>query len=377
MLLSSTINAQKCAVFDFSAAKGISVSEVDGISEMFMTYFRPSGYRMVERAQIDKVISEQRYQRSNLTETQMVQMGKIMNASRIVVGKVSRLGGQYQVDVRVVSVETGHDIATEGATFVGDYRTNVKNLAQRLASKISITSSGGTLRKRTSVEIVQGYLKIFPEELGVFDSYPMNVIMQINNQIKYGYNNWRIPTNEELSLIRANGYLSNSEYMTTDNKHGIVLLVSDGKDYETLQEDRQRAEQEELKHFVDLGLPSGTLWKDENEDGGFYTYEQAMAKFGSSLPTKEQFEELKSSCSWNWTGNGYKVVGPNGDSIVLPAAGCRFCGGSVGYVGSRVYYWSSTPVDSDNAWGLSVWGRMGLGVYLNDCCRGQSVRLVH
>lgn len=99
--------------------------------------------------------------------------------------------------------------------------------------------------------------------------------------------------------------------------------------------------------YVDLGLPSGTLWKDKNETGGFYTYDEAMSKFGNELPTKEQFEELKSSCKWTWTGNGYKVTGPSGESVALPAAGYRD-GSDVDDVGSYGGYWSSTPDGSGN-----------------------------
>ena len=46
------------------------------------------------------------------------------------------------------------------------------------------------------------------------------------------------------------------------------------------------------QQYVDLGLPSGTLWKAENEIAGHYTYEEAVVKFESKLPTKEQWEEL-------------------------------------------------------------------------------------
>lgn len=127
--------------------------------------------------------------------------------------------------------------------------------------------------------------------------------------------------------------------------------------------------------YVDLGLPSGTLWKDKNEEGGFYTYDQAIAKFGSNLPTKEQLEELKSSCRWTWTGSGYRVEGRNGQSVVLPAAGFRLFSGSVCGVGSHGSYWSSTPETWDDAWGLYF---NSSKVYVNDSdnCDGQSVRLV-
>lgn len=145
-----TMNAQKCAVLEFRGAQSVSVADVDGITEMFMTYFRPAGYTMVERAQIDKVISEQGFQRSNLTNTDAVRVGRILNVSKVVVGKVSRLGGQYQVDVRVVDVESGHDVASDGATFSGDYRTNVRNLATKLASKIAV-QAGSTVQSNQSV----------------------------------------------------------------------------------------------------------------------------------------------------------------------------------------------------------------------------------
>ena len=126
--------------------------------------------------------------------------------------------------------------------------------------------------------------------------------------------------------------------------------------------------------YVDLGLPSGTLWKAKNEEG-FYTYEQAVNRFGDKLPTKEQYAELNDKCRWTWTGSGYKVVGPNGNSIVLPAAGSRDCDGGVDYVGSGGYYWSSTPNGSVHAWRLNFnSGVVNIGS--NYRCRGSSVRLV-
>ena len=100
-----------------------------------------------------------------------------------------------------------------------------------------------------------------------------------------------------------------------------------------------------------LGLPSGTKWKNFNATG-FYTYDEAVSKFGNRLPTKEQWEEIKAECQWTWNGSGYKVTGPNGNSIVLPASGFRNGDGSVDDVGSYGFYWSSTPKDSDGAWYL-------------------------
>lgn len=129
--------------------------------------------------------------------------------------------------------------------------------------------------------------------------------------------------------------------------------------------------------YVDLGLPSGTLWKNANEGGddALYNYDEAVRKFGNKLPTKQQLEELKNKCTWTWTGNGYKVTGPNGESITLPAAGSRWLNEDVYGVGTGGSYWSSTPYGSDYAWLLEFLSSE-VGMYDGTRCYGRSVRLV-
>lgn len=85
---------------------------------------------------------------------------------------------------------------------------------------------------------------------------------------------------------------------------------------------------EPIPAYVDLGLPSGTMWKNVNEknpkdENGFYTYDEANREFGTSLPNYEQMKELKDMCIWTWKKNGYQIVGLNGNHIFLPAAGIR------------------------------------------------------
>lgn len=411
-LFAMSAMAQRAAVMEFKAGVGISQADVDGLSGIFTTYFRPAGYTMIERTQIDRIIDEQKLQRSSLTESQMVRVGQLLNLSKIVIGDVNVVMGQYNVDVRVINVESGTIAATEGATFAGSsYREGMKNLATKLASQIAIgagptvsaqsSSSSPTAKTRTKVESIYGYLYVFPNELGVFQSVPTNVIRQINSQGMHGYDEWRVPTNEELSLLRANGYLSSAQYMTKENASGMVLLVTTGKtvaEKEAIKAEQARqaeiARQKEAERqaelarqrearkqellsqgWVDLGLPSGTLWKNRDESGE-YVYDEAIKKFGSKLPTKAQIEELKNKCTSTWIGNGCKFTGPNGNSIVLSAAGIQYCNGNVFHVGTRGYYWSSTPYASDFAWGLYFWSGV-LDVDNFTRCNEFSVRLVY
>lgn len=127
--------------------------------------------------------------------------------------------------------------------------------------------------------------------------------------------------------------------------------------------------------YTDLGLPSRTIWKNFNATG-FYTYDEAVSQFGNRLPTKMQREELIAECQWSWNGGGYKVTGPNGNSIVLPASGWRNCDGSVSKAGSYGTYWSSTPEASGTVWDLNFGsGMVSVDDYFNRCI-GESVRLV-
>ena len=165
--------------------------------------------------------------------------------------------------------------------------------------------------------------------------------------------------------------------------------------------------------YVDLGLPSGTLWATCNvgasapEEFGDYfawgeiepkedylwtTYkwcngsDQTLTKYctddyfgtvdnltvlypeddaatvnwGSSwcMPTKEQFLELSSYCSKIWTTrngvNGYLYIGPSGNTLFLPATG-KFMGSSLQESGTRGYYWSRSLVEdiTYSAWCLN------------------------
>ena len=80
-------------------------------------------------------------------------------------------------------------------------------------------------------------------------------------------------------------------------------------------------------------------------------HDTARENWGSTwrMPTDAENEELCNKCTWTWTSQGghkgYKVTGPNGNSIFLPAAGWRD-GTGTSYVGEEGNYWSSTLFSS-------------------------------
>ena len=77
------------------------------------------------------------------------------------------------------------------------------------------------------------------------------------------------------------------------------------------------------------------------------------------LPTKEEFQELIDNCEWEWTRErgsywGYKITGPNGNSIFLPAGGMMRRSEMINRE-SGLYYWTGSckfddPEREPKAW---------------------------
>ncbi|MBR5240846.1 MAG: hypothetical protein IKW05_02795, partial [Muribaculaceae bacterium] len=101
------------------------------------------------------------------------------------------------------------------------------------------------------------------------------------------------------------------------------------------------------------------------------------------MPTKVEQDELMdtNNCTWKWSiqngVNGYKVTSKkNGNSIFLPAAGCRV-NDDLYHVGSYGYYWSSSLVTGYSNIAYYVYFSSGFVVWRNYYrYEGYSVRAV-
>ena len=184
------------------------------------------------------------------------------------------------------------------------------------------------------------------------------------------------------AVIDNNLVYGESETLTAGNEAVIVSIVLNSDDVSGI--------------YIDLGLPSGTLWaqcnlgaKRPEQYGTYYSWgetatkdlfswdtysigneldslayldashDAAVANWGGNwrMPSREDFEELNASCTREWTTRnnvkGYLLTGSNGNSIFLPAAGGRgenniYEGGSCGF------YWlnSAYADDTEFAWGF-------------------------
>ena len=266
---------QRIAVVDFNAGVGISQQDVDGIAAIFNTYFSPEGYTFVERTTVESILREQNFQKGKLTEREMVKLGELLNVQKLVIGDVNIVDYEYNLDVRVVDVESGEIAAKEGATWrqEASYRGLMQGLASRLAKQIEPKQAPKEPHQpmvRDSVAVVLGYLKVFPNELGEFTGNPTTVIAQVNKQAMHDYDTWRLPYDEELVLLRANGMIDDSAYMTTSNSSGsgIVLLVTDAT--ETYSEKQNRLAEEQQRRNAAQAVKQGLGYNGVYKVGYYY-----------------------------------------------------------------------------------------------------------
>lgn len=329
LVLTSPAFAQRIAVLNFSAGSGITQSEVDGLSAIFSTYFQPKGAKFIERTRVDKVMQEYKMQKSRLTNTDMVAMGEQMNASLIVVGDVNIVLEEYNIDVRVVNVQTAEVIASDGISFDrnSSYRTTMQQLGERLSKKMELEiekfkieekveikepkaessilpknmttkiTEDNSKRERNELVVLHGYLKLYPEELGEFSGKPTTLIKQINKDAKYGHNTWRLPTKEELDLIRSNGYLSGLKYMTKFSPKGELLLVTT---HET------KIEKYKFSIFAGyaMNLPSvKKIYSNGMDLGAKFTYNPGIFKNFSFIATVDMFRLGLGEASKDWIQN--------------------------------------------------------------------------
>ncbi len=204
-------------------------------------------------------------------------------------------------------------------------------------------------------------------------------------------------------------------------KNGLVTSVSDGFCVITGRYKNYRIRcniqvGDDIKHdYVDLGLPSGTLWATTNigttlpdgfgqyfawgatnEKEGFKWYKMttntlmekgvvddksrinpiydvATVQWGEDwrMPSPDELNELWNVCKKEWQRvngvNGVVFVGPNGRSIFMPAAGYKSTN-----IGTTGYYWSSETYGYNTAYTDSRILRFSLDYYGVELSGGMS-----
>lgn len=148
----------------------------------------------------------------------------------------------------------------------------------------------------------------------------------------------------------------------TDRCSGLQIRAVKGKPYSDPESNYTTSGTVNGHNYTDLGL--SVKWATNNlgatnswDYGTYFIWTSSRNDWGSSwrMPTKEEMDELL-TCTIEWTiyhnTGGFRITGPSGKSIFLPAAGNNYIYPS--YMDERADYWTSTTSGSSDAYSLII-----------------------
>ncbi len=197
-----------------------------------------------------------------------------------------------------------------------------------------------TARKLPSSVTLNGYLTVYNEDIGYFLQHPIEVIEQLNAQKRFGRDNWRIPTPDELCIMEANATtlgLGSGIYMCTKHANGYLRPVSTDVDYSSVKKIGNT-------YWTKANLGAS----NENDAGVPLSYQEALdrAPKGYRLPTREEALSLIYSGEVRFGGltegknlffpytEGYRKDNTVGDCRVESWSGYYWIQG-----GEIIYFW--------------------------------------
>jgi len=144
------------AVVDFDA-QNVPLTEASVVSDFIRTNLvRIGKFRVVERKRMELILAEQGFQQTGCTTSECaVQIGKILNVEKIIVGKLVKSFSLYYIMADMIDVETGEIVLSRKAS------REDPQLLEEEAEKIAwYFASGG--RKEEQIELKVDMVQRFP-----------------------------------------------------------------------------------------------------------------------------------------------------------------------------------------------------------------------
>ena len=137
IFLSSLFGAKYLAVIALEP-ESISKSEARILTQRLTSkMIELSEYTVVERASIDKILKEQKFQHSGCTDSECaVEIGQLLNADLTIIGTASKFGRTYTIDCRIINVESGEALQSASFTHTGEIDELIKDGIESIAHKL-------------------------------------------------------------------------------------------------------------------------------------------------------------------------------------------------------------------------------------------------
>lgn len=125
------------AVLDFEG-KNVDQSKAEAVTDLLRTeLFNTGSFKVIERQKVRQIIEEQRFQSSGMTDTdRAVEIGRLLNVQKIMIGTVTQLGSTYIINTRIVDVQSAAVVLAEAVERRGG-EEELPNAIAELATTIS------------------------------------------------------------------------------------------------------------------------------------------------------------------------------------------------------------------------------------------------
>jgi TolB-like protein len=207
------------AVSPFEARGGLSQSDAESVTELFVAELVANRtIQVVDRANFDKIMAEMRFQASDWADSYKVgELGRMTGANSIIRGTVVSLGGEIVITATVLDINTAqilsssvlrmrriNEVFDKLPEFVANMIKNLPNNpsspipAQSGTYKIGDTGPGGGI-----IFFAEG--NSYKECSGDLGSYGWDDAIRVAQNHRGGrFNNWRLPSQEDLELMYNN-----------------------------------------------------------------------------------------------------------------------------------------------------------------------------
>ena len=136
ILIVGAINAQdnpRVVILDFNAGAGVNQDAVASTTTILTSFLREDFEVLDLETEVHRIVNEQGFQLSTLTEEQMEIVDSMLNIAKIVTGEINIVRRQYMISATVINAQTSEPegvVAETGAVF--------HQVAQRLARSLVV-----------------------------------------------------------------------------------------------------------------------------------------------------------------------------------------------------------------------------------------------
>jgi len=147
----------RLAVIPFSVNEA-AASEAKVVTSLFETAMMKTGvYTVIEQIEMDKILETQAISMSGCTDDACaIEIGKLLSAELIVLGELSKVGGRYIANAKIIDVALGKNLNADSVSADG-----IEEMTERAVNLLAYKLAGLTYTEGSGERIAETFGEIF------------------------------------------------------------------------------------------------------------------------------------------------------------------------------------------------------------------------